>query len=246
MSFDLERFEAEHSELLRLHPEATLCGFTALTLGGWLRIDMCTTHVAVAHREDGRLFNQFQVQYRPLSWFAMVGTLHDEFGEWSDFFELKCLPPAGALADLYKSNAHNAPRLNDLCFPSGSAVHVVRAFAAFDLDLPEEFSLEFSKVRYTTRPSQVLFEKKAAVISILAQHGMQRPFLFGSCARGEDVIGSDIDILILEDESPEVLSTAIAADTLEAALGVPVHVVHATDMGLAARASAMRDAVPLF
>jgi len=46
------------------------------------------------------------------------------------------------------------------------------------------------------RPSEALARHRDAVLAIIAKYPVSNPRLFGSVARGEDVEGSDIDILV--------------------------------------------------
>jgi predicted nucleotidyltransferase len=246
MTFNLDHFESELAALVSLHPEATLCGRTVLTHAEWLHHGTLLEYVAVDEKVEVGRFANFELQFRPSDWFLTVGRIVQKTGHWGRVYGLKCLPPEIALADLYGWDQTDAPKLDELCIPGEGAEKILRAFEALDVALPDDFAKEFKKNRYTTRPSVVLAENKAVVLKILAEHGMRRPYLFGSCARNDDRVGSDIDILILEDEILEVFSAAIAAETLEVVLGVPVQVVYASAMGAAARTSALSDAVPLF
>ena len=49
-------------------------------------------------------------------------------------------------------------------------------------------------------------ELKSIVAPIAEQHGVERIYLFGSYARGDFHIDSDVDIMILADTSPEEIS----------------------------------------
>jgi len=46
------------------------------------------------------------------------------------------------------------------------------------------------------RPSEALALHRDEVLAIIAKYPVRNPRLFGSVARGEDVEGSDIDILV--------------------------------------------------
>ena len=46
------------------------------------------------------------------------------------------------------------------------------------------------------RPSEALEKNRDKVLEIIAKYPVANPRVFGSVARGEDVAGSDIDILI--------------------------------------------------
>jgi len=246
VSFDYGRFDCELAILLSRHPEAVLCGRTVLALGEWLQDSTSLVCVAVKDTNDLTSFEEIELRSRSLEWFGKIECLVQTVGGWTQMLGLKCLPPELALADLYHWDSTHAPRVDELSIPARSAAKVVRAFEVFGTGLPAAFSEEFSKVRYTTRPSTVLALKRDVVLTFLAEHGVHRPYLFGSCARHEDCIGSDIDILVMNDEVLDVWSISTASSTLEAALGVPVQVVQLSEMGQGARMSALKDAVPLF
>lgn len=51
----------------------------------------------------------------------------------------------------------------------------------------------------TGRPSAILRERREEVIKTIERLGGSNPRVFGSVARGEDMPGSDIDLLVLAD-----------------------------------------------
>ena len=46
------------------------------------------------------------------------------------------------------------------------------------------------------RPSEALAKYRDEVLAIIARYPVTNPRVFGSTARGEDVEGSDLDILV--------------------------------------------------
>jgi predicted nucleotidyltransferase len=46
------------------------------------------------------------------------------------------------------------------------------------------------------RPSEALAKHREKVLEIIARYPVSNPRIFGSVARGEDVEGSDVDILV--------------------------------------------------
>lgn len=75
------------------------------------------------------------------------------------------------------------------------------------------------------RPSEALARHRDAVLAIIAKYPVSNPRLFGSVARGEDVEGSDIDILVdRTEEDVTFIDLARLEMELEALLGVPVGV----------------------
>jgi predicted nucleotidyltransferase len=75
---------------------------------------------------------------------------------------------------------------------------------------------------------RVLVEsRREQVMAIAARHHASRVRLFGSAARGEDGIGSDIDLLVDFDQDSSLFDLMRMARELEALLGSAVDVVSA-------------------
>lgn len=96
------------------------------------------------------------------------------------------------------------------------------------------------------RPSEALARHRDAVLAIIARYPVSNPRVFGSVARGEDVEGSDVDILV----EPEFgVTTFVHLIDLEAELGALLgsHVDVVTPGGFSVRMSerVKRDARPL-
>lgn len=95
------------------------------------------------------------------------------------------------------------------------------------------------------RPSEALARHRDEVLAIIARYPVSNPRVFGSVARGEDVEGSDVDILV---ERASVLTYADLARLeieLEGLLGVPVGVHTPGEFGPAATARIAADRRPL-
>ncbi len=60
---------------------------------------------------------------------------------------------------------------------------------------------------------------------LAARFGVRRLDLFGSCARGEQSVGSDVDILVEFDEVPSLLRLVRLENHLTDLLGVKVDLV---------------------
>lgn len=90
-----------------------------------------------------------------------------------------------------------------------------------------------------------LFERRRKVRDIIARHGMFNVRVFGSVARGEDTVESDVDLLV--DVAPGVglIGLARCERDLEAVLGVSVDLVPADDLKPGVVASALSEARPL-
>jgi len=73
-------------------------------------------------------------------------------------------------------------------------------------------------------PSAVLRKNRANVIELIAQSGCKEPRIFGSVARGEDLPGSDIDLLVKYERGNSKAFCALPRRISEL-LRVPVDVI---------------------
>ncbi len=74
------------------------------------------------------------------------------------------------------------------------------------------------------RPSEALALHRDEVLAIIARYPVTNPRVFGSVARGEDVEGSDIDLVIDVDGTFSYFDMAKLAAELEALLGCPLDI----------------------
>lgn len=74
------------------------------------------------------------------------------------------------------------------------------------------------------RPSEALERHREEVRAIVRRFGADNPRLFGSVARGEDVEGSDIDILVDLPERTSYYQLFRIEDALQEVLGCKVEV----------------------
>ncbi|KAB0680774.1 nucleotidyltransferase family protein [Aureimonas leprariae] len=74
------------------------------------------------------------------------------------------------------------------------------------------------------RPSEALERHRDEVLRILKEFRVINPRIFGSVARGEDVEGSDLDIILELEESASYFNVFRIEDALTELLGVPVDV----------------------
>ena len=90
-----------------------------------------------------------------------------------------------------------------------------------------------------------LFRNRQKVRDIIGHHGLSNVRVFGSVARGEDTVESDLDLLV--DVAPGIglVGLARCERDLEALLGVPVDLVPADDLKPGVAPSALSDARPL-
>lgn len=95
------------------------------------------------------------------------------------------------------------------------------------------------------RPSQRIVEHREAVRQVVAKHHAVNPRLFGSVARGEDDIGSDLDVLVDFTEHASLLDEVGLRLDLTDLLGVEVDVVAADTLRDEIRDRVLAEAVPL-
>ncbi|MBN9072403.1 MAG: nucleotidyltransferase domain-containing protein [Rhizobiales bacterium] len=76
------------------------------------------------------------------------------------------------------------------------------------------------------RPSEVLARNRNKVLEIIARYPVANPRLFGSVARGDDIEGSDIDLLVDPDfEMTTFVHLGELEEELEGLLGIGVDIV---------------------
>jgi excisionase family DNA binding protein len=74
-------------------------------------------------------------------------------------------------------------------------------------------------------PDHVIRMKKHEILKIAEKHGARNVRVFGSLARGEAAIGSDVDFLVEMEEERTLLDLVALSQDLEDLLGCRVHVV---------------------
>ena len=75
------------------------------------------------------------------------------------------------------------------------------------------------------RPSEALAKHRDEVLAIIARYPVTNPRIFGSVARGEDVEGSDLDILVEPDATTTFVDIVELQEALQALLGSEVDIV---------------------
>ena len=93
------------------------------------------------------------------------------------------------------------------------------------------------------RPSEALARNRDKVLEIIARYPVTNPRVFGSVARGEDVEGSDIDILVDQNGPLSFFDIFELEDELATVLACPVEV--GTKLKPYAAAVAAQDIRPL-
>ncbi|WP_273654079.1 XRE family transcriptional regulator [Cellulomonas fimi] len=94
------------------------------------------------------------------------------------------------------------------------------------------------------RPSEALRTHRSAVEAAIARHRGTDPQVFGSVARGEDVPGSDLDLMISFPQGTDLIDVIDLVDELEQITGVHVDVISGRGTG-PVMDRARREAVPL-
>lgn len=109
---------------------------------------------------------------------------------------------------------------------------------------PSAAMLERLRAAAKPRPSVVLAKHGRAIIDAAGRHRASRVRVFGSTARGEDISGSDLDLLVRFDPDADVFDLADLTVELAELTGLHVDVV--SERGLQRTASRIiADARPL-
>jgi predicted nucleotidyltransferase len=92
---------------------------------------------------------------------------------------------------------------------------------------------------------QGIREHRDEILQVVARHGAGNVRLFGSVARGDDTLESDVDLLVdVTGETTPWFPGSLVAD-LEQLLGRRVQVVIRRSLSPLIRDSVLREAVPL-
>ena len=89
------------------------------------------------------------------------------------------------------------------------------------------------------RPSRMVADHRAEILALARQHKATHVRVFGSVARGEDVSGSDLDILVTFEPGATIYDLAELIDALEDLTGLRVDVV--SEGGLRPGPNPIRD-----
>lgn len=87
--------------------------------------------------------------------------------------------------------------------------------------------------------------RRRAIIAAAADHGVRNIRLFGSVARGDDTVGSDVDLLVDLDEGVSIIDLIALERELAAILGCSVDVVPARNLKSEVAARILAEAVCL-
>ncbi len=95
------------------------------------------------------------------------------------------------------------------------------------------------------KPSDSFRVHREALREIIARHGVTRPRVFGSAARGEDHDGSDLDLLVEPASTTTLFTLAALQIEAERLLGVSVDVLTPRSLPRGSRERILREAVPV-
>ncbi len=95
------------------------------------------------------------------------------------------------------------------------------------------------------RPSQALAQHRAAVCAAVARYSVENARVFGSTARGDDLEGSDLDLLVDPLPGTTLLDLGGLQEDLHELLGISVDVVTIKDLPFKLREGVIQEARPL-
>jgi predicted nucleotidyltransferase len=108
---------------------------------------------------------------------------------------------------------------------------------------PSPAMLERLAAAAPPRPSLVLAERRTEILDLARSHKADKVRVFGSVARGEDVSGSDLDLLVRLAPGADIFDLAELVEDLRALTGVRVDVI--SEGGLRAANPIAAEAVPV-
>lgn len=108
---------------------------------------------------------------------------------------------------------------------------------------PSRTMLERLAAAAPPRPSVALEQHRSAILELARSHKADHVRVFGSVARGEDVSGSDLDLLVRLAPGADIFDLAELVEDLRALTGVRVDVV--SEGGLRAGNPIVAEAVPV-
>ena len=95
------------------------------------------------------------------------------------------------------------------------------------------------------RPSEVLPKHRETIRQIVFQSGMSNPRLFGSALHGDDIDGSDLDILVDAGPKTSLFDLARLQLALEDTVGIKIDLLTAEDLHPKFRDTVLAEALPL-
>jgi predicted nucleotidyltransferase len=95
------------------------------------------------------------------------------------------------------------------------------------------------------RPSEVLLLHRETIRQLVLEAGMANPRVFGSVVHGEDLDGSDLDILVDPAPKTSLLDVAGLQIQIEQALGIRVDLLTPRGLPLKFREKVLNEAQPI-
>ncbi|MDI7773977.1 nucleotidyltransferase family protein [Asticcacaulis sp. EMRT-3] len=95
------------------------------------------------------------------------------------------------------------------------------------------------------KPSLALARQKLTLPALLSQYRVENLRVFGSVARGEDKVGSDLDLLVDPLPGATLFDLGGLQAELEERLGVPVDLLTPHDLPVSFRAKVLNEARPI-
>ena len=95
------------------------------------------------------------------------------------------------------------------------------------------------------KPSEAFAQHRETIRRLVLESGMTNPRLFGSVLHGDEIEGSDLDLLIDAPQRTSLLELAKVQVALEQAVGVKVDLLTPEDLPLRFRARVLAEAIPV-
>ena len=95
------------------------------------------------------------------------------------------------------------------------------------------------------KPSEAFAQHRDTIRRLVLEHGMTNPRLFGSALHGDDVEGSDLDILVDAGPETSLFDLARLQIALEDAIGIKVDVRVPEELHRPFRGRVLAEAVPV-
>ena len=95
------------------------------------------------------------------------------------------------------------------------------------------------------KPSVLLKKNRAAIIAIINQYSVKNPRVFGSILKGNDRIGSDLDLLVEPTQRTSLFDIGGIKNELEKLLHIPVDVLTPNSLPSKFRNQILMEAKPL-
>jgi uncharacterized protein len=99
--------------------------------------------------------------------------------------------------------------------------------------------------RFAMKPSEALEKHRSEIRRLTYSRRATNPRVFGSVARGDDVEGSDLDILVDTVPGATLFDLGGLFEDLRATLGVPVDVVTIRELPPEIREQVLAEAQPI-